>query len=199
MMKIRNRALHAGAVFGVALLALTGCSAGDAGDTGGTNNQGEPAAQVADAVTIEDAWVKAAEPGDMTAAFGTLENSSDEEATVVSVASSASPMMELHETVADGSGQMMMQEVEGGFTIPANDHLLLEPGGNHLMLMELPKAIRAGDDVTFTLTFSDDSTLEFTAVAKDYAGANETYEDGTDHGDMNHGDMDHDDADHSEH
>ncbi|MGO1737000.1 MAG: copper chaperone PCu(A)C [Leucobacter sp.] len=193
-MKIRNRALRAGAAFGVALLALTGCSTADTGGT--STQQEEPAAQTqaADAVTMEDAWVKAAEPGDMTAAFGTLENTSDADVTVVAVESSASQMMELHETVADDSGQMVMREVEGGFTIPANDHLHLEPGGNHLMLMELPEAIAAGEEVTFTLTFSDGSTLEFTAVAKDYAGANETYE-----GDMEHGDMHRDDAEHSEH
>lgn len=194
MIKIRNRALHAGAAFGVALLALTGCSTGD---TGGANTQQEePAAQVkeADSVTIEDAWVKSAVPGEMTAGFGTLENSSDQDVTVVSVESSASPMMELHETVENESGQMVMREVSGGFVIPAKDHLHLEPGGNHLMLMELPKPVKAGEEVTFTLTFSDGSTLEFAAVVKDYAGANENYE-----GDMDHGDMNHDDAEHSEH
>lgn len=189
MMKNRNRALHAGAAFGVALLALTGCSTGD---TGGTNTQQEePAVQVreADSVTIEDAWVKSAVPGEMTAGFGTLENSSDQDVTVVSVESSASPNVEPHETVENESGQMMMREVEGGFVIPANDHLHLEPGGNHLMLMELPKPVKAGEEVTFTLTFSDGSTLEFAAVVKDYAGANENYE----------GDMNHDDTEHSEH
>ena len=194
MMKIRNRAVRAGAVFGVALLALTGCATGQ--NESASTQQEEPVAQTAqaDSVMIEDAWVKTAQPSDMTAAFGTLENASDQDVTVVSVESSASPMMELHETVENDSGQMVMREVEGGFTIPANDHLHLEPGGNHLMLMELPEAIQAGQEVTFTLTFSDDSTLEFTAVAKDYAGANETYE-----GDMDHGDMNHDDAEHSEH
>lgn len=191
-MKIRNRAIHIGAVFGVALLALTGCASGD---TGGSGTQQEQAAvQEADSVTIEDAWVKSAEPGEMTAAFGTLENSSDQDVTVVSVESSASPMMELHETVANDSGQMVMREVEGGFVIPANDHLHLEPGGNHFMLMELPEPVKAGEEVTFTLTFSDGSTLEFTAVVKDYAGANENYEGGMDHGDMSH-----DDSEHSEH
>lgn len=194
MMKIRNRALRAAAVFGVALLALTGCGTSD---TANTNTQQEEAAsqtQAADSIIIEDAWVKSAEPGEMTAGFGTLENSSDQDVIVVSVESSASPMMELHETVADDSGQMTMREVEGGFTIPANDHLHLEPGGNHLMLMDLPEPIKAGEEVTFTLTFSDGSTLEFTAVVKDYAGANETYD-----GDMDHGDMNHDDAGHGEH
>ena len=67
------------------------------------------------------------------------------------------------------------------------------------MLMDLPEPVVAGDELSFTLTFSDDSTLDFTAPAKDYAGANENYEDG-DMGDMG-GDMemDHSEMDHSEH
>jgi len=191
MMKIRNRLLRAGAVLGVAVLALTGCSSGD----GTTAQRKETAAHAtaADSITVEDAWVKSAAQGEMTAGFGTIENSSDEDVTVVSVESPASSMMELHETVENDSGQMVMREVEGGFVIPANDHLHLEPGGNHLMLMELPEAVNAGEEIVFTLTFSDDSTLRFTAVAKDYAGANENYE-----GDMDHGDMEHDDPGHSE-
>lgn len=178
MLTIRNQALRAGAVFGVALLALTGCASGETEGTGTQPEHG--AAQEAAAVTIEDAWVKSAAPGGMTAAFGTLENSSDQDVTIVSVASSASAMVELHETVLDDSGQMVMREIESGFVIPANDRLHLEPGGNHFMLMQLPEAVQAGEEVTFTLSLANGSTLEFTAVVKDYAGANEDYEGGGD-------------------
>jgi periplasmic copper chaperone A len=92
----------------------------------------------------------------------------------------------LHETVENASGSMVMQEKKGGFTIPAKGSLELAPGGNHLMLMDLTGPIKAGDDVTFTLTMKDGSTYEFTAPAKDYTGANENYEGG----DMEGMDMD---------
>jgi len=186
MMNIRTRAAQAGVLLGAALLTLTGCVAGDDANAGTSQEASTTQETQASAVLIEDAWVKAAEPGDMTAGFGTLVNSSDDDVNVVAVESSASPMMELHETFADDSGTMVMREVEGGFVIPANGDLLLEPGGNHLMMMDLPEAINAGDEVTFTLIFADDSTFEFTAMVKDYAGANENYDDGkdghTDHG-----------------
>ena len=170
-------------------LALTGCAPGADSDP----------APAADAVEIEGAWVKTADEG-MTAAFGTLTNDSDDDVTVVSVQSDASPTLELHETLENEAGQSVMREVENGFTIPADGSLELSPAGNHIMLMELPEPVLAGDDVTFTLTFSDDSTMEFSALAKDYAGANEEYEPGEDDGgDMDHGDMDHGDAAHDEH
>lgn len=140
------------------------------------------AAPAGDHVTMSDAWVKAADRG-MSAAFGELENTSDHDVTVVSVETAASAMNELHETVENDAGEMVMQEVEGGFTIAAGETLALEPGANHFMLMDLAEPLKAGDVVSFTITFSDDSTYEFEAPVKDYSGANETYE-GDSHGDM---------------
>ena len=156
-----------GALLTGAALALTGCAAGTPSPAG---------AQVAgEVVTISDAWVKAAETG-MTAAFGELRNDGAEDLTVVSARTEASSMLELHETVENDAGQMVMREIEGGFAIPAGGALTLEPGGNHLMLMDLLTPLQAGEEVTFVLTFADGSTLEFSAVVKDYAGGNETYE-----------------------
>lgn len=85
-------------------------------------------------------------------------------------------MLELHETVENESGEMVMRQIEGGFVIPSDGDLSLEPGGNHIMMMDLTAPLVAGQNVTFTLTFSDDSVYEFTAPVKDYSGANETYE-----------------------
>ncbi len=154
-----------GALALVAALALTGCATTPSTDT----------ATEADGVTITDAWVKSAETG-MSAAFGDLANTGTEDVTVVSATTEASSMIELHETVENDSGEMVMREKDGGFIIPAGGSFMLEPGGNHIMLMDLTAPLVAGDDVTFTLTFADDSTLEFTAPVKDYSGANETYE-----------------------
>ncbi|MFJ4165571.1 copper chaperone PCu(A)C [Microbacterium sp. NPDC089698] len=154
----------------VALIALTGCSAQTAPAAVTTAPAGE-------VVTIENAWVKSAEDG-MSATFGTLTNSSGDDVTVVSVASEASNMLQLHETVANESGEMVMREIKGGFVIPARGELALEPGGNHIMLMDLTAPLKAGSEATFTLTFSDHSTYRFTAPVKDYSGANENYDDG---------------------
>ncbi|RQP09153.1 MAG: copper chaperone PCu(A)C [Microbacteriaceae bacterium] len=150
-----------------AVLALAGCA------TTAPDQSAEPAT-AGQSVTITDAWVKAADDG-MSAAFGDLTNTGDADVILVSVTSPASTSMQLHETVDNGSGSMVMQERDGGFTIPAGGTLTLEPGGNHLMLMDLTAPILAGDEIEFTLTFSDGSDYAFTAPAKDYSGANETY------------------------
>lgn len=124
----------------------------------------------ADSLTATDAWAKAADSG-MTAAFGEISNTSDHDITIVSAVSSSATMVELHEVVDD-----VMRPVEGGFAIPAGGTLMLQPGGLHIMFMGVTTPIAAGDDVQVTLTLGDDSQFTLTAVAKDFSGANESYD-----------------------
>ena len=124
-------------------------------------------------VPITDQWVKAADSG-MTAAFGQLDNPTDQAVTITAASSTAATAMELHEVV-DQDGAMVMQPVDGGFTVPAGDQLLLKPGGYHLMFMGLTGPIEAGDEVEITLTCADGATTSFTAPAKPFTGAAEDY------------------------
>ena len=157
-----------------AIVLLSGCASG----LTGTEAQVAGGGPEAEAVTVDDMWVGAADSGDMTAGFGTIRNASDSPVAIESIDSEAVPVMELHETVDDGSGRMVMRETTHGFEIPADGHLHLEPGGNHFMLMELPEPLLAGDDVHFTLNFSDGSTLEVSAAVRDHAAGHEHYERG---------------------
>jgi hypothetical protein len=72
-------------------------------------------------------------------------------------------------------GQMVMQPKKGGITVKAGGSAVLEPGGDHIMLMDLPGPVKVGDDVMLTLTFDDGTTLEVTAPAKEFDGGNESY------------------------
>ncbi len=128
----------------------------------------------ADHLEIADTWIKTAESG-MTAAFGVITNTGDRDVVITGARSDAAGMVELHEVVDD-----VMRPVEGGFVVPAGESLTLEPGGLHIMFMDIPAAIIAGDEVTITLVLEDGSELEFGAVAKDFSGANEAYEGGMD-------------------
>lgn len=182
-------------VFAVAALLLTGC-----GQDSNTTVASETVAASAStsALTVSDPWVKAADDG-MSAAFGTISNNSDQDITIVSASTPASPMVELHETVMGSNGTMQMQEMQGGFVIRAKSKLVLEPGANHIMLMGLTKPVEAGDDIAFDLKLKDGSTVTFTAQGKDFVGANENYSGGEessdgstmDHGSMGHGSMNH--------
>jgi copper(I)-binding protein len=156
-------------VLGFALAGSAGCGSKKEADAA---PPAPPASAAATELSIKDPWVKAAGSG-MTAAFGTLVNGTDHQVTVVSATSPVSPL-ELHE-MAVRDGKMVMQPKRGGFVIPAGGTHELSPGGDHLMLMKPAAPIKAGDEVSFTLTLDDGTTVGFSAVAKPFVGANESY------------------------
>ncbi|MGP4030772.1 copper chaperone PCu(A)C [Pseudarthrobacter sp. 1C304] len=165
-------------VLAAAALALTGCapSAPTPAPPAAAAPAGEPTSAPA-VLTVSQPWVKTAASG-MTGAFGVIKNTSGADVTVTGASTPAARMVELHETIAGPTGAMQMQAKQGGFVIPAGGELVLEPGGNHLMLMGLTGPVTAGADVTFTLTLAGGGTLDFAAVAKDFSGANENYVEG---------------------
>ncbi len=154
------------AVAGLSLAGLSACSSSSSSTDASSAAAGCP-------VTVADPWVKAADKG-MTAAFGTLTNTSSSAANIVSASTPDSASMELHEVV-DDNGSMVMQPVPGGFTVPANGTLALEPGGYHLMLMDVTTPIKAGDEVPFTITCADGASVDFTAQAREFTGGDEEY------------------------
>ena len=162
----------------VALLALAGCGSSAASETAAPATSATAEAK-ADGLTVRDPWVKAADSG-MTAAFATLVNNTGADVTVESATSPASPI-ELH-TMAMKDGKMVMQPKQGGFVIKAGATHELAPGGDHLMLMQPAAAIKPGDELTFTLKLSGGASVEFKAVAKPFAGAQESYDPGMEMG-----------------
>lgn len=162
-------------------LALTGCAGATTTTESDTASQSSPASAADSAalkLTVTDPWAKAADSG-MTAVFGTLTNESDTDIQIVSAATSASPMAELHEVVADATGQMVMQPKQGGFTVPAGGSLTLAPGKDHIMVMQLTTPIKPGDEIEVTLTSADGGSVKFAAPARTFPGAGENYQSGT--------------------
>ena len=165
----RARTLAIGVTAATALV-LTGCS-----------NSEEPGSSTdTAAISLQDSWVKAADSG-MTAMFGTIVNDSDNDVTLTAVTTSVSPRVELHEMAPDGTGAMKMREKDGGVTVKANDTYELAPGGDHIMLFDLPAAVQAGTDVSFTFEFADGATAQFTSQVRDFTGAREDYGTGEAH------------------
>lgn len=127
-------------------------------------------------LTITDGWAKAADDG-TSAAFGMLKNPTDKPITVIGAASPYAKAVQLHEVVMK-DGSMVMQQKEGGFTIPANGMIELKPGGNHLMFMGISRPIKPGTMVPVKLITEDGGVFRTKVMAKVFAGANETYDGG---------------------
>ena len=162
----------------LALALTTACATDDPATDTATDT-----GAAATTVTFEDGWAKATDT-DMSGVFGTITNPGDTDLHLTGVDSDVGGSTELHETIPGGSG-MMMQEREDGFVIPAGGELVLAPGGNHIMLMELDEPITTGQQITLTLEF-DDVEQDVTVSARDFMGGEEEYVGGG-HGGANGG------------
>ena len=111
----------------------------------------------------------------MTAVYGTLTNNSSQDVVLVGGATEIAGVVEVHEMSMIG-GEMMMQEIDGGLVIPAGKSIVLEPGGNHLMLMMLTDDLEAGEEISVTFDFdgAEDLTIHG-IVAKPAEGGDEEY------------------------
>lgn len=135
------------------------------------------------AIETADLWVKSSEMsmvGGMTAVFGTIINNSSSDVTLTGAEAEVAGLVEIHE-MAMINGEMVMQEIDGGLVIPAGKSVSLEPGGNHIMLMELTQAVEAGEEISVTLRFDGADALTINGiVAKPSEGGDEKYHEGED-------------------
>lgn len=114
-------------------------------------------------VTVSDAWVRGTVPGQKaTGAFMSLKSASD--TALVSAASPAAGIVEIHEMAMDG-GVMKMRAVEK-LPLPSGKPVELKPGGYHVMLMDLKQPLKEGDTVPVTLTFVDKDGKKTTQEVK---------------------------------
>lgn len=177
-MRTHTRAALAAASALALALTTTACATDDTDTTtAATPAAAADTAHTADSgasttVTFDDGWAKATGT-EMTGVFGTITNPGDADLHLTGVESDLGGSAELHETVPGASG-MMMQEREDGFVIPAGGELVLEPGGNHIMLMELGRPITTGQQITLTLEF-DGAEQDVTVSARDFQGGEEEY------------------------
>ena len=103
-------------------------------------------------VTITDAWVRANAPGQSVgAAYMTLKSPHD--STLISVETVAAGSVEIHSmTMNDGVMKMRMLDE---LALNAGKAEKLAPGGFHLMLFDLKKPLKSGEEVNFKLSFKD--------------------------------------------
>jgi copper(I)-binding protein len=125
-----GRAVLAGAV----MLALSACGA----------------ASGSSSITVSDARVP--EPAGPTgAAYLTITNDGDAGDRLVAVETDVASSAEIHESTLT-NGVMSMEHLDA-VDVPAGGQAVLEPGGLHVMLIDVDQDLTAGDTVALTLVF----------------------------------------------
>jgi len=132
-----------------------------------------------DPITIEGQWARTSPAmASMGAAYMDITSSEGDQLVGVSVPASIAARAEIHEMVPadmdhsmdesmdDGEmdmdmGAMVMQQIMA-LDLPAGETVSLEPGGYHVMLIDLAEPLAEGDTFNVTLDFAeaDDVTVE---------------------------------------
>jgi len=102
--------------------------------------------------------------GPVSAAYMLIENRGGAADRLLRASTDAAAVVEIHETQIDDQGVGQMRPLAEGLEIPANGSVRLEPGGYHVMLMDLRRDLVAGEMVRLTLTF--ESGKEITVEAE---------------------------------
>lgn len=106
-------------------------------------------------VSVENAWSRASigtgRPG---AAYMTLRNTGDDPAVVTRLSTDLATKPMVHATTTGEQGVVRMSHVEE-VEIPAGESVALEPGGLHVMLMDLQRPMIEGESFTLSFIFTD--------------------------------------------
>jgi periplasmic copper chaperone A len=96
-------------------------------------------------------WIQAVPPSaEASVAFFRIVNSAGETFELAGARTSLAESVEPMVTTRDAKGMSGMESVPA-LKIPAHGELVLQPGGDHLMLMNLRQHPNPGDNVTLTL------------------------------------------------
>lgn len=119
-------------------------------------------AAAADMVTVDEPYVRLAPPNaPATGAFMVIKNNGDKDVKVLKADNPASKVTELHTHLNEG-GVMKMRPV-AAIDIKAKSEAVLQPGGLHVMLINMNAPLKEGDSVPITLTFDDGSSKKVDA------------------------------------
>ncbi|MDP3538955.1 MAG: copper chaperone PCu(A)C [Azonexus sp.] len=119
-------------------------------------------AAAADQISVQEPYVRLAPPNaPATGAFMVIKNNGDKDVKVLKADNPASKVTELHTHLNEG-GVMKMRPV-AAIDVKAKGEAVLQPGGLHVMLIDLKAPMKEGDIVPITLTFDDGSSKKVDA------------------------------------
>ena len=119
-------------------------------------------------IEIEGAYARASIPNvPNSAAFFVIKNNSDKDIAITSANSDIAEKNELHTHIKENQ-MLKMMKIEK-LVVPAKSSLELKSGGDHVMLMGLKKELKAGDEISLELSFSDGDKKSIKVPVKDLA------------------------------
>ena len=110
-------------------------------------------------IDVHGGWARPARQGEIGAVYFLLENHTTETHEMIAAVSDVAQAVEIHESQMNGD-VMQMQRLESVSLGPGAE-VVFEPGGLHIMLIDLQQELKTGDEIEVTLQFRnfDDITV----------------------------------------
>ncbi len=102
---------------------------------------------------FNNAWIRATPPNAQVAGGFVEINNLGNDDRLLSVTSSISNSVEIHEMVMQGD-VMQMRQLKDGLQIPGKEITALKPGGMHLMFIQPKQSLTEGQKVTAVFLFA---------------------------------------------
>jgi copper(I)-binding protein len=134
-----------------ALLVLAACGGGE-GDQDAVKQTQQPELPDGE-LEVHEPWVRPAASGGNSALYLTLLNGTSSADTLVDVDAPIIDSIAVHRTT-DSAGTSTMKPVGTTVAIPAKSRVTLEPGGQHVMLVNLQQTLEDGGTVILNLDFA---------------------------------------------
>ncbi len=136
------------------------------------------------AIQVGQPWAPATPPvATVGAGYATITNPGDQADRLLGGESPAAGRVEIH-LMRHDNGVMTMRPLPDGVEIPPGATLELQPGGVHLMFLNLTKPLQAGEIIPVTLEFQDAGLIEAQFTVRPLTG-------GHGHGDAAQADHNH--------
>lgn len=115
---------------------------------------------------VQEAWARPGAAGANSAIYFVIDNRQGQADTLLSAASDAAQVVELHTSKMGSDGTMMMEHQEN-VPVPAGKKLEFKPGSLHVMLMGLTGDLKPGNKITMTLNFEKAGSIAVEAAVRE--------------------------------
>lgn len=122
------------------LLLLTACGNAATGD-----------------IEIHQAWVRPTAQGNNAAVYFTIHNHSDQADELTGITTNISDAVEIHSTSIEND--VMKMEMLTSIPLAADDEIVFEPGGTHVMLNNIKQELVLGEHIGIVLHFKNHADI----------------------------------------
>jgi copper(I)-binding protein len=116
-------------------------------------------------IEVHEIWMRAAAQGENGAVYFVIHNHASKADAITGVSSDAAKAVEMHESKMNGD-VMQMQQLDS-IPLEAFGELKFEPGGLHIMLVDLKKDLKVGDQIAITLHFKNFEDVNVRVIVRD--------------------------------